>query len=515
MQKLLLFCQNKNVLIFLGLLLLLLFLSTFFQSNPGVVDPMVGRKNWNTASQRETSLGTYLVWNSADFKGGDLGFQSSRTIDECLFTCDETKDCLYISYSNKVCYLKSSPSGFEQFKNRPSLFAAKRVISKPFVSETWHEAQLLETAEARYKTWDHSEWKGDILTQTVVSNIDACAKACDLEPACLYFNFNLQKCSFIKDSQNLEKTRTVGSRAAIKVRTKSPPDALVKHNWAKGESVETDYAFYQTWQGGIFEGATITTVKSDSLKDCLKECDNELFCHHITLIGQECSLKGWNPDYFEIITEQRNDKVWSAKQLSIKQKQQTHRAENTGLAVTDKNGCQDLHKDFLVGELYDEAENRQTQYNRYRVWEGYEFLGGELHPKSIRLETYTLDNCLKECDHIPECGFVVVEEGKECWLQSQPYYLSRVIDARSGIYSAMKLGRTHRKGLDCQTTYKFDRRGGIESILSSLSSFTRHFFGFIFYLTKFFLIWGIVGIIVLLGFNYWKGLSNRSYINEL
>ncbi len=142
----------------------------------------------------------------------------------------------------------------------------------------------------------------------------------------------------------------------------------------------------QTWAGCQFKGHDIMAVKAKNLDECLKACDKELFCRHVTLVEQECKLQGWAPDYFEVVPD-RSD-VWAAKQIETKQTVLEHRQVHTGYP-TKPEEAKDLHGDYLVGEFYDEGETHETKFNRYRVWQGFDFQGGDLHANSLTLDSYT------------------------------------------------------------------------------------------------------------------------------
>jgi len=241
----------------------------------------------------------------------------------------------------------------------------------------------------------------------------------------------------------------------MKVRMFNAPDPLVKHYWTKGGEQSTDLAVYQTWRECQFKGADIVAVKANSLKECLEECDAELFCRHVTLIGKECMLKGWAPDYFEIVPGQTN--MWAAKLVESKVKDQKYTVFQPGTPVDDKD-LGDLRHDLLVGEHYDESTNYETKFHRYRIWEGFDFIGGDINTETLNLPAFTLDSCLEQCDHNPECAYAVAIVGKGCWLKSRPYQHSRMPDSRTDVYSAMKLGRVGKKGIDSNTKSRYDRR---------------------------------------------------------
>jgi len=422
----------------------------------GTVDPLVGSDKWSAGVIRQTGLGVYRVWASADFKGGDIGFVEAKTIDECLYACDDHKECVYVAYADKLCYLKDAPTLFETFTKRPKLFAAKRIRNRPLVSETWHDAKVVDTTKSSFRVWENYEFEGGDASTVLQANLDGCLHSCETDPDCMFVSFDGRECHVKKDSTRVKKTEKQGMTAAMKVRMKDAPDPLVKHHWAKGGQKQTEHAVYQTWAGCHFKGHDILSVTATSLNECLMECDKELFCKHVTLIDKECKLQGWSPEYFEVLPAGDSTQVWAAQQIELKHKATEHRSPHTGYP-TNPDEAQDLHGDHLVGEFYDEGDEYETKFFRYRMWKGMDFQGGDLHANSMTLDSYTLESCLEACDHRPECGFAIVMVGKECWLKGHPYEMTRMIDPRVEVYSVMKLSRVGKSGLDAKTIPRTNR----------------------------------------------------------
>eukprot|EP00298_Acanthocystis_sp_HF-20_P002185 c12625_g1_i1.p1 GENE.c12625_g1_i1~~c12625_g1_i1.p1 ORF type:complete len:520 (-),score=183.36 c12625_g1_i1:31-1569(-) len=416
------------------------------------VDPLVGSL-WSAAVIRETALGTYRVWESSDFKGGDIAFVETQNLEQCLFACDENKDCMYVVLVGLQCYLKDVPTRFDTFSNRPNLIAAKRVQLKAIVGSQYHDAEVKETAKSTYRFWKGQQLEGKTINVLTQSTFDACLSSCDNSPDCLYVSYDGLNCHILEDARKSQKQGLSPQAAcAVRVRMKEAPDPLVKHNWAKGETKETNDSVYQTWSGCQFVGGDIIAVKAKNLEDCLDKCDRELFCNRVTLIEKECFLKGLSVQYFEVLSG-RSD-IWAAQRVVSKKGEE----ENFYLMVGSVETMGDLHDDALIGKVYDEGINQETKFYRYHVWSGFSFLGGDLKEKTEELTTITVQTCLELCDATPDCSFVNVIVGSQCQLKRRPYDFIRSLDTQSGDVAALKLGRIGKKGLDAKTTTKQDSR---------------------------------------------------------
>jgi len=351
--------------------------------------------------------------------------------------------------------MKDASTKFTVFKNRPGLLTAKKIEVKAIVSDDLSESETKTTAQSSYRIWKHKSYEGEG-RDSIQGSLEDCLKACDEDNDCIHITFDGRRCRIHKDlEKGFKRVKAIGNTAIMRTRMVHTPDALVKHHWTKGGQQQTENAVFQTWQNCQFKGADITAVKVKTLQDCLMECDAEMYCHHITLIGSECMLKGWSPQYFEIVPGKAD--MWAAKKIENKRKEAKVNVLHTGLPAQD-NELADLHQDFLVGEYYDESTAHDTKFSRYRIWEGFTFRGGELQSSNLQLPAYTIESCLEACDHTPGCSFAVVILGKECWPQGRPYDLSRTIEHRNDVYAAMKLGRADKRGIDALTTHKVDRR---------------------------------------------------------
>ena len=132
----------------------------------------------------------------------------------------------------------------------------------------------------------------------------------------------------------------------------------------------------------------------------------------------------------------------------------------TGMPPT-KEQLNDMRGDYLVGEFWNEGENKETSVSRYRLWESFSFVGGDLHTKTLTIGTGSLDECLNQCDKKPECHYITFVEGSECWLKTQPYQLIRKEHDDSKAVAALKLGRVGKVGIDDSTPTRSNRRAKV------------------------------------------------------
>eukprot|EP00301_Raphidiophrys_heterophryoidea_P019893 c4718_g1_i1.p1 GENE.c4718_g1_i1~~c4718_g1_i1.p1 ORF type:complete len:512 (+),score=137.02 c4718_g1_i1:44-1579(+) len=481
--------------------------AVFVMGSTEVVDPLVGPRDWAHGFLRETALGTYRVWESADFHGGDTAFLEVKSLDECLFACDESPSCMYVTMLHNECFLKESPSGFEAYDKRPHLASAKRISVKPLVSDKWHSAAVHDTPTSTYRVWAGHIFDGSAVQSVRTLDLSACLTTCDKLPECMYVNFDGSHCNVLKDTFRHLKIRTdlVGAASAMRVRRTDMPDSLVKHHWAKGGARETADSFYQTWAGCHFEGDDIAAVRADDLSHCLDLCDKELFCHHVTLIDHECMLKGQGVVSFDVLG--RPDS-WAAKQVAKKKK--PSRAIRKTANGTQEIG--DLREDSLVGMYYDEGTSQDTKMSRYQVWAGFDLWGGDVSKKSAVLTAYTLEECLNKCDEVRECNYAVAIVGKECWLKEYPFQFARVSDRRDDLFAAMKLGRVGKQGLDVQTTFKHNSRP--PRLFRPPLPIHKLHHGAVSHMSRP-VFWVVVVAVMLFVVLYTNHISTRYYVNEL
>merc|ERR1712019_256916 len=107
-----------------------------------------------------------------------------------MYACDEHKSCHYAAYSNGLCYLKDKPTKFVTYKNRPNLFALKRIAMKPFVSDSWAESKVVTTAESSYRSWTGMPFTGPDRVSMSNSSLEECLTVCDDDTECLHLNWD-------------------------------------------------------------------------------------------------------------------------------------------------------------------------------------------------------------------------------------------------------------------------------------------------------------------------------------
>ncbi|KAJ3140057.1 hypothetical protein HK100_010800 [Physocladia obscura] len=137
----------------------------------------------------QNSNGAIMQATSCDWTGGDIGNSTESSITSCETACVSLPDCAYFTFSNKVCYFKTT-----QVNAAPISNSVKTAICGYTTGKTTAPAAAVVTFTASNngtmmiaKGCDY--WLiGDIGTVSSEGG-DSCATACFFDSKCTHFTF--------------------------------------------------------------------------------------------------------------------------------------------------------------------------------------------------------------------------------------------------------------------------------------------------------------------------------------
>jgi serine/threonine protein kinase len=130
---------------------------------------------------------TYRIFENRDIDGGDLPGKPPHLVDvdqqTCSSTCDITKDCIGYSYGkwDRACYLKQSLPDLRYDPNSTAAIRSNQIQPPDFQGPTRIEKTQRNFAGNRYAT-------------SPASSRGACSRMCELETACLGYQFTGGAC---------------------------------------------------------------------------------------------------------------------------------------------------------------------------------------------------------------------------------------------------------------------------------------------------------------------------------
>ncbi|KAG9653246.1 acid phosphatase phoa, partial [Aureobasidium melanogenum] len=146
---------------------------------------------WNSALYNTTTGSSFTVDCGHDYPQGDMHWEYTANMDDCISLCDSTPGCVAVSRNGKACYLKnrintaSTNSGVVSariFVSNGTTTGRTSYISCPSWNNTFYNDTITGTS---WKVECDLNHQGGDLGLTYASSLEQCAKQCDLTPGCV------------------------------------------------------------------------------------------------------------------------------------------------------------------------------------------------------------------------------------------------------------------------------------------------------------------------------------------
>lgn len=146
---------------------------------------------WNSALYNTTTGSSFTVDCGHDYPQGDMHWEYTSNMDDCIDLCDSTPGCVAVSRSGQACYLKNrintatTNSGVVSariFVSNGTASGRTSYISCPSWNNTFYNDTVTGTS---WKVECDLNHQGGDLGLTYASSLEQCAKQCDLAPGCV------------------------------------------------------------------------------------------------------------------------------------------------------------------------------------------------------------------------------------------------------------------------------------------------------------------------------------------
>lgn len=127
---------------------------------------------------------TYDVTCGSDFLGGDIRSFQAATFQACISACDGELSCGSLSYTNNICYLKSSAPAAVANSN---VWAAKKQNAKASLTcvDKADNGKTYQASEGQFRIICGQEYGGGDLSSTSTASFEACIEACASNTQCI------------------------------------------------------------------------------------------------------------------------------------------------------------------------------------------------------------------------------------------------------------------------------------------------------------------------------------------
>jgi len=131
-----------------------------------------------------TSGSVYDITCGSDYLGGDLRSFQTAVFQDCIAACDSDSSCGSLSFTNGICYLKSSAPTAVANSN---VWAAKKQNAKGALTcvDKADHGKTYQASKGQFKIICGQEYGGGDLTSASTSSFEACIEACATTTLCI------------------------------------------------------------------------------------------------------------------------------------------------------------------------------------------------------------------------------------------------------------------------------------------------------------------------------------------
>lgn len=378
------------------------------------------------ASNGQTYLG-FQIYCSTDFFGGDMINQYASTLEECIQACKSTSGCVDISYTNNICYLKSTLTAAQSNGNvigaaLPGLVPTSSTTSSTISTSASTTASSgvsssLSCPSANQQTYNGfsiacgTDYIGGDMSNLQAPSLEDCVGACQTTAGCVAISYVGGTC-YLKSTLNPGVSNSAVTGASLQSSTGSSSSttssgatssATISCPGSDGTTFRSSWgAQYVVACATDYNGGDLSSIQAASMDACLNTCSSTSSCIGASYANGFCYMKS------TIGPGQSNGNVISAKLLNSGSSTTSSGSSSAPSSTTTSTTGSSTSQSCVDGATFRSASGAQ-----YRIACGTDYYGNDLQSQ----QASSFEACMNLCSTTASCT-TVSYTGGFCYLKS-------------------------------------------------------------------------------------------------